>query len=165
MGSPPHLAMELFEQITGTKMVHIAYKGAAPAVVDLISGNVQLGINALPSVLQHIKSGKLIPLAVITETRDKNLPDIPTMKEAGIEHFDYPVWYGLFAPAATPKELVEKINADLQRALNDPDVVKQLDGQGAYAAPSSQKAFTAAIAKDIAAWSKLINERNLQLEE
>ena len=163
-GGPNHLSMEMFLAMTGTEMVHVPYKGAAPSVNELLGGHVQLGINAVPSVAQHIKTGKLTALAVASARRSTLLPQIPTMAEAGVPGFEYDIWYGLFAPARTPADSISKASADLQRALRDPEVAKQLAVQGSEPAPSSAQELTQYIREDTARWAKLINERKLKLD-
>jgi tripartite-type tricarboxylate transporter receptor subunit TctC len=165
MGSPNHLAMELFESLTNTEMVHVPYKGAAPSVTDLVAGQVQLGINALPSVIGHIKAGKLTPLGVASTRRDRALPDVPTIAEAGVPGFDYTIWYGLFAPSKVPPPTVNKISDDLQRALHDGEVAKLLIAQGNEPAPSSAQELASFIRDDTARWAKIIKERKLKLDE
>jgi tripartite-type tricarboxylate transporter receptor subunit TctC len=165
VGSPNHLAMELFESLTHTEMVHVPYKGAAPSVTELMAGHVQLGINALPSVIGHIKAGKLTPLGVASARRDRALPDVPTIAEAGVPGFDYTIWYGVFAPAKVPAAIVNRISDDLQRALHESDVAKLLIAQGNEPAPSSAGAFASFIRDDTARWAKIIKDRKLKLDE
>ncbi len=163
-GGPNHLAMEMFLAMTGTEMVHVPYKGAAPSVNELLAGHVQLGINAVPSVAQHIKTGRLTALAVASAGRSTALPQIPTMAEAGVPGFEYDIWYGLFAPARTPADLIRKVSGDLQRALRDPEVAKQLVTQGSEPAPSSSQELARYIREDTVRWAKLINDRKLKLD-
>ncbi|MFC5520678.1 Bug family tripartite tricarboxylate transporter substrate binding protein [Polaromonas jejuensis] len=163
-GGPSHLAMEMFLAMTGTEMVHVPYKGAAPSVSELVGGHVQLGINAVPSVVQYIKTGKLTALAVASTKRSSALTHIPTMAESGVPGFEYDIWYGLFAPARTPADLIGKVSADLQRALRDPEVAKQLVTQGSEPAPSSAQELAQYIRDDTVRWTKVINERRLKLD-
>lgn len=165
IGSPNQLAMELFQAMTGTEMVHVPYKGGAPSVIELVGGQVQLGINAIPSVLTHIRSNRLVPLAVASKERSRSLPDLPTIAEAGVPGFEYTIWYALFAPAATPPEIVERISRDLQRALADPEVARQLAEQGNEPAPASSAQLAQFIAQDTQRWSALVRDRKLQVEE
>jgi tripartite-type tricarboxylate transporter receptor subunit TctC len=163
-GSPGHLSMEMFQALTGTHMVHIPYKGGAPAVNELMGGHVHLGINALSSVTLHVKSGKLVPLAVASAKRTRALPDVPTMAEAGVTGFEYDIWYALFAPARTPPDIVSRVSSALQRVLTDQDVVRQLTEQGADAAPSSAQELARFIQEDTARWSRIIKDRNLKVD-
>lgn len=165
IGSPNQLAMELFQAMTGTEMVHVPYKGGAPSVVELVGGQVQLGINAIPSVLTHIRSNRLVPLAVASKDRARSLPDLPTIAEAGVPGFEYTIWYALFAPAATPPEIVQRISRDLQRALADPEVARQLSEQGNEPAPASSAELARFMAQDSQRWAALVRERKLQVEE
>ncbi len=165
IGSPNHLAMEMFEDMTGTELTHIPYKGGAPAVVELVGGQVQLGVNAIPSVLAHIRSHKLVPLAVASSQRARSLPELPTIAEAGVTGFEYTIWYGLFAPAKTPPQLVARISEDVQRALAEPEVQRLLLDQGNEPSPSSAAKLAQFIQQDTARWTRLVRERKLKIEE
>jgi tripartite-type tricarboxylate transporter receptor subunit TctC len=162
MGAPNHLAMELFLVLTGTNMVHVPYKGGAPSVTELIAGQVQLGFNAIPTVLQYVKDGKLKALAVGSARRVRAVPDLPAIAET-VPGFEYEIWYGLFAPAKTPAAIVAKVSTDVQRALRDPDVVRQLVAQGTEPAPTSPGELTQYIRDDTARWTKIVKERNLKI--
>lgn len=163
-GSPNHLAMELFMAMSDTKMVHVPYKGGAPSVNELVGGHVQMGINAVPSVISYIKAGKLTALGVASAHRDRSLPEVPTVAEAGVPGFEYEIWYALFAPSRTPADIIAKTSADLQRALAEPDVVRKLLEQGAEPRPSSAQELGQYIKDDTARWAKLIKERNLKID-
>lgn len=163
-GSPGHLAMEMFQSITGTQFVQIPYKGGATAVNDLIAGHVRLGINALPSVIQHIRRGELLALAVASDKRVDVLPDVPTMAQAGVPGFQYDIWYGLFAPAATPPETIERLSAAARQALADPEVRRVLKEQGAEPAASTPAEFAAFVKEDRARWTRLVKERRIRIE-
>lgn len=163
-GSPGHLAMELFQQMTGTSMVQIPYKGGGPAVNELVGGHVHLGINAVPSVLPHIRSGKLVAMAVASGKRSKALPDVPTIAEAGVPGFEYDIWYALFAPARTPPAVVTRVNTALLAALNDPDVARQLVEQGAEPAPTTPQDLARFMKDDTALWTKVIKDRKLKID-
>lgn len=163
-GSPGHLAMEMFQSATGTHMVHIPYKGGAPAVNELVGGHVHLGINALPSVVQQVRSGKLKALAVASARRSAALPEVPTVAEAGVRGFEYDIWYALFAPARTPPDIVAGLSTTLQRVLADPEVVRQLAEQGGEAAPTSAQELERFIKEDTARWSSIIRERKLKID-
>lgn len=163
-GAPNHLAMELFMVLTGTNMVHVPYKGAAPAVTELIAGQVQLGFNAIPSVLPHVKTGKLKALAVSSAKRANAVPDLPTIAESAVRGFEYDIWYGIFAPAQTPAAIVSKISADVQRALGEPDVVQQLVAQGTEPSASTPSELAQYILEDTARWARIVKERNIKIE-
>jgi tripartite-type tricarboxylate transporter receptor subunit TctC len=163
-GAPNHLAMELFMVMTGTDMVHVPYKGAAHSVTDMMAGQVQLGFNAVPSVLALVRSGKLTGLAVSSARRAQAIPELPTMPEAGVPDFHYNIWYGIFSPARTPDALVQKISADIQRALKETDVAQALTAQGTEPAPGTPTALARYIQEDIARWSRIVRERNLKVE-
>jgi tripartite-type tricarboxylate transporter receptor subunit TctC len=130
-GTPNHLAMELFKSMTGTDIVHVPYKGAAPAVNDLVGGQVQLMFNPMPPLLPHVKSGRLRALAVGGTQRSPALPDIPTVAEAGVPGYEYVTWYSIVAPAKTPRVVINKINSRLAAVLAIPEVALRLSGQGA----------------------------------
>jgi tripartite-type tricarboxylate transporter receptor subunit TctC len=164
IGSPNHLALEMFQGMTDTKLVHIPYKGAAPSVNEMLAGHVEVGINAVPSVIQHIRSGKLQPLAVASTQRDRNLPNVPTIAEAGLIGFEYEIWYALFAPSKVPKDLIEKISADLQKALTDPEVAKRLIAQGAEPSPSSAEELAKYLQRDSERWKKIIKDRKISMD-
>jgi tripartite-type tricarboxylate transporter receptor subunit TctC len=162
-GAPNHLAMELFLVLTGTDMVHVPYKGGAPSVTELIAGQVQLGFNAIPSVLQFVKDGRLTPLGVGSLKRAHTLPDVPSIAET-VKGFEYEIWYGLFAPSKTPPAIVSKISADVQRALKEPDVIQQLLAQGTEPAPTTPQQLTQYIHEDTARWAKIVKERGLKVQ-
>jgi tripartite-type tricarboxylate transporter receptor subunit TctC len=164
IGSPNHLAMEMFQGMSDTKLVHIPYKGASPSVNEMLAGHVEVGINAVPSVVQHIKTGKLIPLAVASAKRDRNLPDVPTISEAGLTGFEYEIWYALFFQAKVPAEITQKVSRDLQKAVMDPEVSKQLQIQGAEPAPLGHTELASFIERDIARWKVIIKDRNIKAE-
>jgi tripartite-type tricarboxylate transporter receptor subunit TctC len=162
-GAPNHLAMELFLVLTGTDMVHVPYKGGAPSVTELVAGQVQLGFNAIPSVLQFVKDGRLTPLGVGSLKRAHTLPDVPSIAET-VKGFEYEIWYGLFAPSKTPPAIVSKISADVQRALREPDVIQQLLAQGTEPAPTTPQQLTQYIHEDTARWAKIVKERGLKVQ-
>jgi tripartite-type tricarboxylate transporter receptor subunit TctC len=163
LGHPNHLAMELLLSLTGTDMVHVPYKGGAPSVNELISGQVHVAFNAIPSVLGHLKSGRLVPLAVGGAKRDRTLPELPTIGET-VKGFEYEIWYALFMPAATPPAIVNKVSVDTQKALREPDVIPLLHAQGTEPAPTTPLQLAQYIKEDTARWSRIIRERNLRIE-
>ena len=147
-GSLPHLSSVLFMQETGAQMVHIPYQGAAPAVVDLLAGNVDMGFLNAPPLIPQIEAGELTALAVAAGERIPQLPDVPTMAEAGFGDFEMSTWYGISAPAGTPPEVVAKLNGAIAEVLKDPEVVDKLTKQGVAIFYKSSDDFGAFLAKD-----------------
>ena len=129
-GSQPHLAGELFQQMTGTKLTHVPYKGAAPATIDLLAGQIDLGILNAPPLLEHIKNGSLRALGVASLKRSEQLPDVPTLDELGLKGFNTVTWYGIAAPAGTPPAVVDKLAAAFEKSLASPEVKSKLAAQG-----------------------------------
>ena len=165
LGNPGHLSMELFMMMTGTNMVHVPYKGGAQSVTELAAGLVQLGFNAIPSVMIFIKSGKLRPLAVASSYRARALPELPTIQESGVPGFDYDIWYGLFAISKTSPVIIEKVSHSVQRALKEAEVAQLIMLQGAEEpAPSTSAEFPRFIREDTARWSKVIKTLNLKVD-
>jgi len=140
-GSTSHLAAELFKQATNTDITHVPYKGVGQAVTDIMGGNIDMVFPSLGSVMTFFDSGKLKPIAVATPQRLPELKDVPTFSEQGLPGFEVQTWYGLLAPAGTPKEIVDKINRDVNQVLSNPDVQKKLLIQGTYAAPRTPEQF------------------------
>jgi tripartite-type tricarboxylate transporter receptor subunit TctC len=165
LGAPNHLGMELLLLNTGTEMVHVPYRGAAPLMVDLLGNQIQLSINTVPTVLPFVRQGKLKALAIAGDKRSPLLPGVPTLAEAGVKGVEIDVWYAIFAPAKTPQPIIQKLAADLDKALKDPEVVQQLAKQGAEASPLSPEDLQRFIVEDTKRWARTIRERNLKLEE
>ena len=163
-GTSVHLAGELFGSLTGTRMVHIPYKGSAPAVTDLIGGQIQALFDTAPSALPHIGGGKVRALAVTGSTRLPALPNVPTFSEAGVPGFDAPAWYGLLAPAKTPAPLVQYLNAEIQEILKEPATRDRLAQLGAVPAPGTPEAFGAFIRGESERWSSVVRKANVTLE-
>ena len=163
-GSKPHLAAETFKQIAGVNFTHVPYKGAEPAITDLLAEQIDLAFLNAPPLLQHIQSGKLRALAVTTLKRARQLPDVPTLDELGLRGFDVATWYGITAPAATPKPVVEKLTAVISKVLTSPDVVAKLTSQGAEIFLLPPKEFADYLQADAARLTKLIKSANIQAE-
>jgi len=155
-GGSNHLAGELFNVMAGVRIVHIPYKGNAPALTDLIGGHVDLVFNGIPSALPLIKAGKLRALAVTSLTRSGALPDIPTLDEVGLKGFQAVAWNGLSAPARTPKDLIRKINADVLKVIRSPEFVERLSAEGADPVGDSPEQFAAFLREETARWNKVI---------
>ena len=156
-GSSPHMTLELFRLTTGVNVVPVPYKGGAPALVDLLGGHIPAMFDNMSTQLSVIKSGRTRALAVTSPKRTSHLPDVPTMMESGVQ-LDVTVWYGLCAPAAVPKTVVAKLNADLHKALNAPDVQRRLMEQGVDPAPSTPEEFAAFIRVETDKWAKVVKE-------
>ena len=163
-GSQPHLAAEMFKQMASVNFTHIPYKGAAPAITDLLAEQIDLAFLNAPPLLQHIQSGKLTALAVTTLKRARQLADVPTLDELGLRGFDVATWYGITAPAATPKPVVEKLTAVISKVLTSPDVVAKLTSQGAEIFLLPAKEFADYLQADAARLTKLIKSANIQAE-
>jgi tripartite-type tricarboxylate transporter receptor subunit TctC len=156
-GTSIHLAGELFKSMTKTFMVHLPYRGSAPAVQDLVAGNTQVMFDNLPSALPHIKSGRLKPLGVTSRERAPALPNVPTIEEAaGLKGFDATSWFGLLAPAGTPPAIVDKVAADVAKVLAAPQMRERFLGQGATPVGNTPAQFAAHIAAEIDKWTKVV---------
>ena len=163
-GSTPHMAIELFARAAGIDLQHIPYRGGSPAITDTIGGQVPLvAVNAL-EVLPHAKSGKLKVLAVLSPNRSANFPEVPTIAESGYPGFEASVWYGLVAPAATPKPIVAKLHVEVQKALQTPEVRQRMSAVGGEVVPGSAEMFTHLIRSERVRYEKLVREANIQPE-
>ena len=156
VGTTQHLAAELFKLRTGTYIVHIPYKGTAPSLTGLIAGEVELSFANIPSIQAHVKSGRLRALAVTAARRDPQLPDVPTMKEAGLEGVEVVVWYGVLAPAGTPREIVQKLADGIQRAARDPDIRKRMLEQGAVTVGNTPEEFSRLLRDEVKRWAEVV---------
>ena len=163
-GSTQHLAGELFKQLTGTSIVHVPYKGSGDAIKDLLAGVVAMNFDTMPPVLPHIQAGKLRGLAISTPKRLSQLPDVPTFVEEGITGFDVANWYGIMAPAGTPKEIVAKINADANKAMQVPEVRARLESVGTQLNEQSPAQFEAYMKAEVAKYAKLIKDIGVKLD-
>jgi len=156
IGNGAHLAGEIFRTITSIDIVHVPYKGAAPAVVDLLAGQVQMMLNSIPVMLPFIKSAKLRALAVGADKRMAILPEVPTMRESGIAKFDANSWYGFFAPAGTPKEIVSRLNYESAKILRSQEMRDFMSPQGAEVIGDSPEEFSAHIKSELAKWARAV---------
>jgi tripartite-type tricarboxylate transporter receptor subunit TctC len=161
-GSPEHIAAELFKSMTGTPMTHIPYKGGAPSAVALIAGEVHLGFNTAPVAVPHIKSGRMRALAVTSARRNPALPDVQTVSEAGVKGYDMINWYGAVLPAGTPAAAVNRLNADMNKALQLPDVRERLARLGADPLGGSAQEFGRYIRSEIAKYAKVVRDGKLK---
>ncbi len=161
-GSTPHMAVELFARAAGISLMHVPYRGGAQAITDTIGGQLPLvAVNAL-EVLPHVKSGKLKVLAVLSATRSAIFPDVPTIAESGFAGFEASVWYGLLAPAATPKPVVARLHAEVQKALQTPEVRARMTGVGGEVNPGTAEQFGALLHSERIRYEKLIREANIR---
>jgi tripartite-type tricarboxylate transporter receptor subunit TctC len=162
-GTSVHLAAELFQSLTGTKFVHVPYKGAAPAMPDLLSGQVDLMFPNMPSALPHVKSGKLRALGVTSASRSAGAPDVPAICET-VPGYVVTTWYGLLAPAGTPAAVVAKINADVRAVLEQPVFRSKLVVQGADPAGGTPEEFAEFLRVETVKWGKVVREAGIKLE-
>lgn len=163
-GTAPHFAAELFSLAIKTPLVNIPYKGSAPAVMDTISGQTQVMFPSLFTALPYVKSGKLRALALAGAKRSNLLPDVPTLKELGYEGVEVDQWYGLFAPAKTPKEKITELNTALNKVLTDKETIKLLEGHGADVEPSTPAQLGDLVKSDLAKWKKVVQTANIKAD-
>ena len=162
--SPQHLGMEMLKSMTGIDMVHVPYKGTAPAITDILAGNVSLMFNSMPSVLPQARAGKLRGIAVGSAKRSPAAPDIPTVAEAGVPGFDYVTWYGLFAPSGTSRDILTRLNAQVVKILSDPELSTRFASQGAEPASTSPEQLAQYRRAEFERWRKLIAQLKLRVE-
>jgi len=163
-GSTQHIAGEVFKQLTGTTVVHVPYKGSGDAIKDLLAGVVAMNFDTMPPVMPHIQAGKLRGLAISTPKRVAQLPDVPTFAEEGITGFDVTNWYGVMAPAGTPREIVVKLNADINKAMQVPEVRARLEGVGTQLREMSAPEFEAFMKAEVAKYAKIIKDTGVRIE-
>ena len=163
-GSSAHLFMELFKSLTKTSLVHVPYKGNGPAMIDLLGGQVPIMFANLPNGLPHVQSGKLRALAVTAPKRVEVLPEVPTMSEAGVNGFEANTWWGAVAPAATPKDVIAKLNAEINRILGTAEVRKLFQSQDVQIAGGSTEVCADYIRSQVALWSKVVREAKIKAE-
>ena len=164
VGTPQHLATELFKSTTGIDMLHVPYKGSAGAITGLLSGDVAIMFNALHAVLPQVKAGKINAIAVGGPKRSRVAPDIPTVAESGYPDFDVDFWYGLLVPAATPKDIIAKLNQDITQILNMPEMRETLSSQGLEPVTSTPEQFGALIRSDLARWANVVKSAGITAE-
>lgn len=164
-GNTNHLAGELFSLLAGIKMTHVPYKGAGPALTDLVGGQLHLSFHVPISALPHVRSGRLKALATTGETRIQSASDIPTFAEVGMPTFNVQGWTGMYAPAATPRAIVDKVSADMAKVLTSPDIVEKLIGMGQEPFVSTPEQFTALLKADLAMYARIIKDANIKVEQ
>ena len=163
-GTSNHLAGELFNIVAGVKLVHIPYKGVNLAMQDVLAGNIHFVVIGIPAAAPHIKAGKLRALAVLAPNRSPALPDVPTAAEAGMPAFEVTTWYGVLAPAGTPKNIVTRLNQELVMAMHSPEMKAPLAASGTDPVTSTPEEFAAYIRQEIAKWGDVVKKANLKAD-
>ncbi len=164
IGTTVHLSAELFQYMTAVKWVHIPYKGGGPAVIELIAGQTSIYFGNMPTVIGHVRAAKLRPLAVTSLRRSAAEPDIPTVAESGVPEFNVTAWYGVSAPAKTPRPIIEKLNAEFVRAVKSPDLRDRLVAQGADPAGNTPEQYAAFVQNEITKWARVIKAAGIKGE-
>ena len=163
-GGTPHIAGELLRQRTGANLVHVPYKGGGQALTDVLGGNIPLVYTAIAGAIPHVKSGKLLPIAVSSSKRASSMPDVATFIENGVTDFEASSWVGLLAPAKTPRAIVARLTAELTAILNDPEVKERLNGMGITATPGTAESFGAEISRDLAKYGPVVKAAGIKAE-
>jgi len=164
IGGFNHFGGELFNMLAGVKLAHIPYKGGAPSMIDVMTGQVEVLFGTLIQALPHIRSGKLKPLGVGSVKRSPLLPEVPTVSESGVPGYDGSVWWGVLAPAGVPGPIVTKLNSDINAILRDPDMAKRLQGEAAEPVIDTPRAFGERILNDLAKWNRIAKQANIRAE-
>lgn len=163
-GTAQHLIGTQFENVTGTDLVHIPYKGSGPLATDLLGGQITMSFDTITPILQHIKSGKLRALAVTTAKRSSALPDVPTLDEAGLKGFNIGTWFGVLAPVATPRDVLARLNAEMVKVIQSPDFRKRMDEIGAEPIGNSAEQMAQQIKGETEKFAKLVKEAKVTIE-
>jgi tripartite-type tricarboxylate transporter receptor subunit TctC len=163
-GTVAHLTSEMFQKAAGLKTQHVPYKGAAQALTDVISGTVDLYMSSVPTLIGQIRNNKLRPLAVTSARRVDDLPNVPTINESGYKGFDAVTWFGLLAPAGTPKDVIARLNAEFNKALQNPELRKKLGDEGADPAGGTPEQFAALIRDEIPRWGAVVKESGAKVD-
>ena len=163
-GSSIHLSGELFKSLAKMDMVHLPYKGSAPAVTDLLGNQIGIMFDNMPSAIQHVRSGKLVPIVVTTAKRSPELPNVPSIAEAGVPGYEATSWFGMFAPAGTPAPVLAKLNAALVKVLAQPDVKKKINEQGAETYSETPAQFAAFIQAESVKWGNVVKESGASVD-
>jgi len=163
-GGAPHMAAELFKSVTGAQITHVPYKGSGPAVADLVGGRVQIMFDAPPSLIAHIRSGKLRVLAAASESRNRLLPEAPTFAELGHPKVSVSLWYGLLAPAGTPAAAITRLNTEVNKIVQSPEVRDRLLAQGAEPMTGTPQAFGEFMRAEMAKWAPVVRQAGVKLD-
>jgi len=164
IGATSHLAMAMFNAMTGTQMVHVPYKGSVPATADLVAGHLQVGTPTLPAALPYVKSGQLRVLAVTSARRWPTLPDVPSLAEAGVPGYEMTLWTGLMAPAGTPPEIVAQLHRETAQVLAQPEVKEAIGRQGGEINVGGPAEFGALIKSDLAKWQRVVKQAEIKVD-
>jgi len=164
VGSTNHLAGEMFKSAAGIDIIHVPYRGSAPAITDLLGGQITMNFDALSSVSGFLRQGKMRPLAVSSRDRNPAFPDVPTMGELGYQDFDVTIWYGIVAPARTPAPVVARLNGGINRALTDPALIGQLGELGVQVKTMSPAEFGALIQGDVEKYARVIKQAGITIQ-
>ena len=163
-GTSNHMSMELFKLMTGTQIVHVPYKGSAPALVDLIGGHVMMIFDNTPNVLPHVKGGKVKAIAVTSLTRSQLAPEVPTVDESGVKGFEVNVWFGMVAPASTPRDIVNRLNSEINKVISMPDVRQRFINSGVTPVAGSAELFADHLRMEVAKWGKVVKATGARVE-
>ena len=164
IGATSHLAMAMFTAMTGTQMVHVPYKGSAPATADLVAGHLQVGTPTLPAALPYVKSGQLKVLAVTSARRWPTLPDVPTLAESGVPGYEMTLWTGLMAPAGTPQDIVTQVHREITQVLTQPQVKEAIGRQGGEINTGGPAEFGALVKSDLAKWQRVVKQAGIKAD-
>lgn len=163
-GTAQHLIGTQFQSLTGTRLLHVPYKGSGPLTTDLLGGQVAMSFDTITPVLQHIKGGKLRALAVTTARRSSVLPDVPTLEEAGLKGFDIGTWFGVLAPAGVPKDIVARLNAEMVKIIHSPDFAQRMQAVGAEPLGGTQEEMARQIREETARFAKLVKDGGVSID-
>jgi tripartite-type tricarboxylate transporter receptor subunit TctC len=163
-GTSNHLSFELFKAMTGTQVTHVPYKGSAPAVTDLIAGQVQVMFDNTPNVLPHVKAGKLKALGVSSKTRSQFAPDVPSVDEAGVPGYDVTVWFGVLTVAGSPPDIVKRLNTEMVKILTSPEVKERISKSGVDVVAGTPEHFSGFLNAEVSRWAKVIQEANIKAD-
>jgi tripartite-type tricarboxylate transporter receptor subunit TctC len=163
-GTSNHLSFELFKAMTRTDIVHVAYKGSAPAVTDLIAGQVQVMFDNTPNVLPHVKAGKLKALGVSSKDRSQFAPEVPSVHEAGVPGYDVTVWFGVLTVAGTPPEIVQRLNREMVKILTSPEIKERISRSGVDVVAGTPEHFSGFLKAEVARWAKVVKDANIRAD-
>ena len=163
-GTSVHLSMELFKSMTRTFMLHIPYKGSAPVVTDLLAGQIDVMFDNVPNVIGHVRAGKMKAIAVSTAQRSALAPEVPTVAEAGVPGYELSVWFGVLAPAGTPRDIIARLNTEIVKVLNAPEVKDRFAKQGVEVRTSTPEQFGEFLRAEVSRWAKVVQDANIKAD-